>query len=110
MSHSKPYARIWYDDYLDLYNLAGSLQDREWQNELLRTMKEGEAHIKRDERYFAQLELWRRYDQLNAKLLHMINRLKQSQNPIESEELQKHIWEIKNQQMEIGKKLQLFGG
>ncbi|EFM09679.1 conserved hypothetical protein [Paenibacillus curdlanolyticus YK9] len=107
MTQRKPHA-TWLDDYLDLYNYAGQLQDTAWQEELLNTIRNGppaELHADQELPKQRQKELWTEFQALNNKLIELFELIKMSKSQQELEGIRQVMWALKRRRLEIGRQL-----
>ncbi|REK75264.1 hypothetical protein DX130_16335 [Paenibacillus paeoniae] len=107
MSHpDKAIATKWIDDYLDLYNLAVSIGDTAWQQDILQSLRDRDSHIRAEIAHNVQVELWLRFDSINRKMLDLYEQLRSSANTDnEKRQLQEQVWEFKIQRVTISNKL-----
>ncbi len=64
------------NDYLDLYLLAGSLGDKEWQNEIMNRLHQCYGDIAREELSQEIQNLWKEYRQINSMIIDLYRLLK----------------------------------
>jgi len=95
----------WTDDHLDLLNYAIQLGDREWQEELIGTLRERQQHVQAEWRGIQERELWRKYEAINRKMLVLFAQMRASANQIETRVLQDELWELKIERIRIAKQL-----
>jgi len=107
MSHpDKAIAARWIDDYLDLYNLAVSIGDAAWEQDILQTLQDSDSHIQAEINHNVQAELWLRFDRINRKMLDLYEQLRSSAHTDnEKRQLQEQVWAFKIQRIDISNKL-----
>ncbi|MEI7026147.1 hypothetical protein [Paenibacillus sp. y28] len=105
MKTTSTYKINWFNDYLDLYNYAGSLNDREWQEQIMETLRAHQTHLQQESQQVQQWELWKKFEELNEKLLSLFARLKESESLSDTEEIKRQMWELKIQRLELGRKM-----
>ncbi|MBH5318402.1 hypothetical protein I6N90_11340 [Paenibacillus sp. GSMTC-2017] len=96
----------WLNDYLDLYNFAGQINDTAWQEELLQIIRSGpsgENSINKHE--LGKEELWGEFNLLNHKLLQLFAQIKTSNSLFEIETVQQLIQSLKQRRLEVGRQL-----
>ncbi len=93
------------DDYLDLYNLAKQLGDLEWQEQLLEAMRQREASEHEEALRSARDELWQQFNTVNHQMMELIAHLKQSSTPEEEDAIRELIGTLKQQRMDLAKKI-----
>lgn len=104
MAHSaRTHEQAWIDDYLDLYNYARHIGDTEWQAHILRMLQQKDNHIEDENAHLFQLQLWRKFDSVNRKLLELIGRIRSVSNETELFRLQRQIGELKAQRNELAR-------
>ncbi|WP_338469578.1 hypothetical protein R4Z10_12200 [Niallia sp. XMNu-256] len=64
------------NDYLDLYLLAGSLGDKEWQKEIINRLHKCYGDIAKAELAEEIQNLWKEYRQINSKIIDLYRLLK----------------------------------
>lgn len=64
------------NDYLDLYLLAGSLGDKEWQNEIMNSLHQCYGDMVKAELSHEVENLWKKYRQINSNILDLYRFLK----------------------------------
>jgi hypothetical protein len=88
------------DDLLDLYLLAGSLGDDLWKDEMLKKLQN---QPKVNSTLSPALQrLWVEYKKVNMEILNLYNQIKSRKF---TEALQEKIWNLKNQRMELSRKI-----
>lgn len=95
----------WTDDHLDLLNYAIKIGDREWQEELIGALRDRQQHVQAEWREIRERELWRKYEEINRKMLVLFAQMRLSANNIETRVLQDELWELKMQRIRIAKQL-----
>ena len=100
--------RIWQDwmnDFLDLYNFAGSIGDREWQAELLDAMKDAGKHLQEDMNVAARKELRLRFEAINNRMMELFKKLRETDDPEEEDRYRDELRELRSQRIELAKRL-----
>lgn len=103
--HHKSFTQTWMNDYLDLYNYAQSIGDTVWQEEIIAKMNRQDTLVQQELRRAARYELWRQFDSINLNMLELYHQLKTSQDEEQTEELQKKVWHLRLQRLEVVKQL-----
>jgi hypothetical protein len=99
MGANETYSEI--NGYLDLYLLAGSLGDKQWQEELLVQLQK--VQMKQNEDPTLTINnLWEEYKMINIELLDLYNQLR-NQSP--NRALHKKVRELKQERMSIRRKI-----
>ena len=99
MGANETYSEI--NGYLDLYLLAGSLGDKQWQEEVLVQLQEVIMEQNEDQSLTIN-NLWEEYKMINAELLDLYNQLR---NHSSNRELHKKVWELKKVRNSISRKI-----
>jgi hypothetical protein len=99
MGANETYSEI--NGYLDLYLLAGSLGDKQWQEEVLVQLQEVIMEQNEDPSLTIN-NLWEEYKMINVELLDLYNQLR---NHSANKELHKKIWELKQVRMSLSRKI-----
>lgn len=99
MGANETYSEI--NGYLDLYLLAGSLGDKQWQEELLVQLQKVQLGQKEDPTQTIN-NLWEEYKMINVELLDLYNQLR---NHTYNRALHKKILELKQERMSISRKI-----
>ncbi|AIQ75783.1 MULTISPECIES: hypothetical protein [Paenibacillus] len=94
------------DDYLDLLNYAKAINDGQWQADIIdRLNKLSKAsHAETTEQ--SVNELWIQFDDINAILMDLFNKLRESVDPVEQYRWKEKIWELKQERINLSKKIQ----
>lgn len=95
----------WYNDYLDLYNIAGQWNDKAWQEEILRILRNGRQEIASERHTTSKQALWREFQALNGKLLELFAKLKETSDLAAIEQMRETMWRLKLRRIEVGRKL-----
>ena len=99
MVANETYSKI--NGYLDLYILAGSLGDKQWQEEILVQLQK--VQMEQNEDHSVTINnLWEEYKMINAELLDLYNQLR---NHSSNRELHKKVWELKQVRKSISRKI-----
>ena len=99
MVANETYSEI--NSYLDLYILAGSLGDKQWQEELLIQLQKVQMEQNEDPTVTIN-NLWKEYKMINIELLDLYNQLR---NHSANRELHKKVWELKQVRKSISHKI-----
>ena len=99
MGANETYSEI--NGYLDLYLLAGSLGDKQWQEEVLVQLQEVIMEQNEDPSLTIN-NLWEEYKMINAELLDLYNQLR---NHSSNKELHKKVWELKQVRRAVSRKI-----
>ena len=99
MGANETYSEI--NGYLDLYLLAGSLGDKQWQEEVLVQLQEVIMEQNEDPSLTIN-NLWEEYKMINTELLDLYNQLR---NHSSNKELHKKVWELKQVRMALSRKI-----
>lgn len=94
------------DDYLDLLNYAKAINDGQWQADIIdRLNKLSKAsHAETTEQ--SVKELWIQFDDINAILMDLFNKLRESADPVEQYLWKEKVWELKQERINLSKKIQ----
>ncbi|WP_426453177.1 hypothetical protein ACP26L_13480 [Paenibacillus sp. S-38] len=101
----KDWEQAWVDDYLDLLNLAKQLHDTEWEQELLQTLREYKRHSGAEIHYRMKQELWRRFDEINRRMLELYDKLKSNRDGTENWLLQEQVWDLKLERIQVMRRI-----
>ncbi|MCQ6275031.1 hypothetical protein JMM81_08660 [Bacillus sp. V3B] len=89
------------DDYLDLYLLAGSLEDQTWQDEMMKKLQNFQNEPVQDPALEID-NLWKEYKKVNIELLDLYHQLR---NQASNKELHKKAEVLKKQRMSLSRKI-----
>ncbi|OMD54296.1 hypothetical protein [Paenibacillus odorifer] len=94
------------DDYLDLLNYAKAINDGQWHADIIdRLNKLSKAsHAETTEQ--SVNELWIQFDDINAILMDLFNKLRESADPVEQYRWKEKVWELKQERINLSKKIQ----
>lgn len=109
MDSAQAIAGAWVNDQLDLYNLARSLGDTAWQQEFLGRLYNREQLIRREARLQSKEELWRRFDEINGRMLVLYREIRSLSRKGEELALREEALELKRQRTRIGIRLRQLG-
>lgn len=101
----KEWEQAWIDDHLDLLNLAKELHDTAWEQELLLTLKEYKRHVNAEIHYRMKQGLWRRFDEINRRMLELYGKLHALQDPALNRELKAQVWDLKLERIEVMRRI-----
>ncbi|MCM3627264.1 hypothetical protein M3194_07795 [Paenibacillus glycanilyticus] len=93
----------WINDYLDLHNYAKQIGDREWQDEIIRTLADWREHISQLAMSVKAAELWRQYDMINQKMLDLYQQLRLSDDSAELKTLREEVWMLRLERVELSR-------
>ncbi|KAA9006596.1 hypothetical protein F4V43_06540 [Paenibacillus spiritus] len=94
------------DDYLDLYNYAAALGDREWQNDLLEQMKTLSSVPANERSRRSIREWWVRFDEINLMLAELYQKLRDEGEEQEQCRWKEEIWELKLERIQLARCIQ----
>lgn len=94
-------AKLNVDDYLDLYLLAGSLNDQSWQNEMMDKLQNFQNEPSQDPALEIH-NLWKEYKKVNIELLDLYHQLRSQAT---NRELHKKAEVLKQQRMSLSRKI-----
>lgn len=105
-TQNKESVKMSVDDYLDLLNYAKAINDGQWQADIIdRLNKLSKAsHAETTEQ--SVNELWIQFDDINAILMDLFNKLRESVDPVEQYRWKEKIWELKQERINLSKKIQ----
>ncbi|WP_428908449.1 hypothetical protein [Niallia sp. Krafla_26] len=90
------------NDYLDLYLLAGSLGDKEWQNEIMNKLHQCYGEMVKQDIKMEMENLWSEYRRLNTMIIDYYRILKT--NP-SNEKIKNHIKVLKHKRATIYRRI-----
>jgi len=102
--------KSWFDDYLDLYNFAGSLGDTEWQSQIMYTLRHEQHTIASNVRKAIERELWREFAALNKNLLELFTKIQQSHSHYEKAKMHDTVMDLKKRRLEVSRKIVSYTG
>ncbi|MDT3424793.1 hypothetical protein J2Z22_000305 [Paenibacillus forsythiae] len=94
------------NDYLDLYNYAKQIGDAQWQADLLTTLKNLKNMTEAEIREQKVREMWIRFDDINAVLLELFEKLRTGGTDIQARAWRERVWELKLERISLAKELQ----
>ncbi|ASA23301.1 hypothetical protein [Paenibacillus donghaensis] len=94
------------DDYLDLLNYAKAINDGQWQEEIIESLKNLKASTPLEKDEQSVRELWSRFDDVNASLLDLFNKLRENEGSGEQSRWKEEIWELKLERVKLSNKIQ----
>lgn len=105
-TQNKESVKMSVDDYLDLLNYAKAINDGQWQVDIIdRLNKLSKAsHAETTEQ--SVNELWIQFDDINAILMDLFNKLRESVDPVAQYRWKEKIWELKQERINLSKKIQ----
>ncbi|RUT28138.1 hypothetical protein EJP77_18170 [Paenibacillus zeisoli] len=93
------------DDYLDLLNYAKLIGDLEWSADILQTLETlyntGEEELRKD----LEEQLWRQFDQVNARMMDLFVQIRQSEDEAHKQILLEQMWTLKLERITISQQL-----
>lgn len=105
MGSAQAIAGTWVNDQLDLYNLAVGLGDIAWQQEILENLRDSERLIRQETELRNREELWRRFDQINERMLILYREIRSISHKGTERALREEALELKRQRSLIGIRL-----
>ncbi len=103
-------SRRWIDDYLDLFNLAGSIGDIEWQQEIMTTLNNRNIINQQEVRTLVMQQLWLKYDSVNEKMLELFAEMKKTTSSNEESVIKELIWNLKLQRIDLARRIRAYCG
>jgi predicted nuclease with TOPRIM domain len=94
------------DDYLDLLNYAKAINDGQWQADIIESLKNLQAVAATDTREENVRELWVQFDEVNAVLMELFDKLRENDQSVEQHRLKERIWELKLERIRLAKRIQ----
>lgn len=94
------------DDYLDLLNYAKAINDTQWQSEIVEQLNKLIKLSIHETAEQSMKELWIRFDDINAALMGLFSNLKENGDSVEQYRWKEKIWELKQERINISKKIQ----
>lgn len=94
------------DDYLDLLNYAKAINDGQWQADILESLKQlntASLALKTEQ---SVKELWVQFDDVNAVLMDLFNKLRENETSVEQYRWKERIWELKLERIQLSKLIQ----
>lgn len=94
------------DDYLDLLNYAKAINDGQWQADILESLKQlntASLALKTEQ---SVKELWVQFDDVNAVLMDLFNKLRENEASGEQYRWKERIWELKLERIQLSKLIQ----
>ncbi|MDF2923748.1 MAG: hypothetical protein K0R57_2662 [Paenibacillaceae bacterium] len=107
--YTEQIAAEWINDRLDLYNLAVSLGDLPWQQQILASLRDKDELIRQEIDRVVRRSLWERFDQINSRLVSIYQQIRGMNSSEESLQLREKAWELKQERVLVGKKLRRQG-
>ncbi|OBZ18060.1 hypothetical protein A8L34_00255 [Bacillus sp. FJAT-27264] len=94
------------DDYLDLLNYAKAINDGQWQADIIERLKNLPAASAQKQREESVRELWVQFDDVNAVLVELFNKLRENEPTEDQNSLKEKIWELKLERIRLAKVIQ----
>ncbi|OMD94882.1 MULTISPECIES: hypothetical protein [unclassified Paenibacillus] len=94
------------DDYLDLLNYAKAINDGQWQADIIDRLNKLSKNSHAETTEQSVKELWIQFDDINAILMDLFNKLRESADPVEQYRWKEKIWELKQERINLSKKIQ----
>lgn len=94
------------DDYLDLLNYAKAINDGQWQADIIDHLKKLNTASPAETTEQSVKELWIQFDDINAILMDLFSKLRESGDLVEQYRWKEKIWELKLERIIISKKIQ----
>ncbi|MNI32032.1 hypothetical protein D3C73_859300 [compost metagenome] len=104
------FAERWIDDYLDLFNYAGTVGDVEWQKEIIETLNNSKGFIQQEIRTTIMQQLWLKYDLVNEKMLELFSKMKHVSSSVEESSIKELIWNLKLQRIDLARRIKIYCG
>ncbi|MBM7565606.1 hypothetical protein [Paenibacillus sacheonensis] len=95
----------WVDDYLDLYNYALALGDKEWQTEIEALLRRQEYAYDDTVREWTKEQLWTQFNTINYKMMELFTLMRKSSSNEEESAIRDLIWQLKLQRMDLAKQI-----
>jgi len=95
----------WINDYLDLYQYAKEIGDLDWQQDILGKLQQLDILVKEQIETLLTAQLWRKFDEINTKLLEVYEKMNNPFISYEVERLQDQAWELKQERVNVSQKL-----
>lgn len=92
------------NDYLDLFILAGNLGDKRWQQEIIVKLQNRQTQETRNVESATLDQLWIEYKKINQSIHELYNQL---QTMPFNHDLQEIMWNLKQQRLELGRKINM---
>lgn len=103
-------SKRWIDDYLDLFNFAGSIGDTEWQQDIMTTLNNRNLIIQQEVRTLVMQQLWLKYDSVNEKMLELFAEMKKTTSSNEESVIKELIWNLKLQRIDLARRIRTYCG
>ncbi|WP_052339508.1 hypothetical protein [Gorillibacterium massiliense] len=100
MYNLKKTAAVRIDDYLDLYNYAGTIGDVQWQHDLIARLSQI-THPENAANGQTLPELLHTFDQVNISLMRLYGQLHKAESKEEADLLWAEVWELKNLRIQL---------
>ncbi|MDH6429819.1 MULTISPECIES: hypothetical protein [Paenibacillus] len=94
------------DDYLDLLNYAKAINDGQWQADIIDRLNKLSKNSHAETTEQSVKELWIQFDDINAILMDLFNKLRESADPVEQYRWKEKVWELKQERINLSKKIQ----
>ncbi|WP_405173281.1 hypothetical protein [Paenibacillus sp. FSL H8-0260] len=94
------------DDYLDLLNYAKAINDGQWQADIIDRLNKLSKNSHAETTEQSVKELWIQFDDVNAILMDLFNKLRESADPVEQYRWKEKVWELKQERINLSKKIQ----
>lgn len=94
------------DDYLDLLNYAKAINDGQWQADILESLKQLNTASLALRTEQSVKELWVQFDDVNAVLMDLFNKLRENEASVEQYRWKERIWELKLERIQLSKMIQ----
>lgn len=93
------------DDYLDLLNYAIQLDDVQWQEEILESMRKLNASEETKQEWATTEDLWRQFDKINSRLTEIYYSIRASKDDADKQRLLEQMWELKMQRIDVSRQI-----
>lgn len=95
------------DDYLDLLNYAKAINDRQWQADIIESLKNFKAVSDEDPQDPKQsvIELWTQFDAINVLIMELLDKLREHEQSEEQQRWREQLWALKMERNIVSKKI-----
>lgn len=95
------------DDYLDLLNYAKAINDRQWQADIIVSLKNFKAvsDVDRQDQNKSVIELWTHFDAINVLIMELLDKLRKHKHSEEQQQWREQLWALKMERNIVSKKI-----
>lgn len=95
------------DDYLDLLNYAKAINDRQWQADIIESLKNFKAVSDEDpqDQQKSVIELWTQFDAINVLIMELLDKLREHEHSEEQQQWREQLWALKMERNIVSKKI-----